>query len=77
MRRSWTGPIQIGFVLLIVAGCVALMFVSGPPPATSTMDQSPKARCEARGDWWDAQDQVCAVPVPISTITGHPAKPAK
>jgi hypothetical protein len=40
----------------------------------------PKQRCEARGDWWDDQDRVCAVPMPIWSFThrlpGAPKPPA-
>jgi hypothetical protein len=41
----------------------------------------PRNRCEAKGDWWDPQDRICAVPVPISIFThrlpgpGTPAAP--
>jgi hypothetical protein len=39
----------------------------------------PRDRCEAKGDWWDPQDRVCAVPVPISILIGRlpgPGTPA-
>jgi hypothetical protein len=45
----------------------------------------PRERCEAHGDWWDDEDRVCAVPMPIWTFThrvpgqvapGPAAKPA-
>src|ERR1700749_4851729 len=29
----------------------------------------PKQQCEAHGDWWDDEDRVCAVPMPIWTFT--------
>jgi hypothetical protein len=29
----------------------------------------PRERCEAHGDWWDDEDNVCAVPMPIWTFT--------
>jgi hypothetical protein len=29
----------------------------------------PKQRCESHGDWWDDEDRVCAVPMPIWTFT--------
>jgi hypothetical protein len=29
----------------------------------------PKERCESHGDWWDDEDNVCAVPMPIWTFT--------
>ena len=31
----------------------------------------PRKTCEARGDWWDAQDRVCAVPMPLTHWTGR------
>jgi hypothetical protein len=47
----------------------------------------PKQRCEAHGDWWDDEDRVCAVPMPIWAFTHRmpgevalqtpPAKPGK
>jgi len=38
----------------------------------------PRDRCEAAGDWWDAKDHRCGVPIAIWKITGRtpPAKPA-
>jgi hypothetical protein len=71
MRRSFTGPLQIGFVILILASCVGLLFLQAPPQRTVAQDA--RARCEANGDWWDDQDKVCAVPVPLATITGRPS----
>ncbi|HEX4181350.1 MAG TPA: hypothetical protein VHY32_11215 [Caulobacteraceae bacterium] len=34
----------------------------------------PRNQCEDKGDWWDAQDRVCAVPMPISQFTGRALK---
>jgi hypothetical protein len=31
----------------------------------------PAKRCESQGNWWDPKTRVCAVPIPISTITGR------
>ena len=31
----------------------------------------PAKRCEARGHWWDPKTRICAMPIPISTITGR------
>jgi hypothetical protein len=31
----------------------------------------PIQACEEHGNWWDDQDHICAVPVPLSTITGR------
>jgi hypothetical protein len=37
----------------------------------------PKERCEAHGDWWDDEDRVCAVPMPIWSFTHRmPGRPA-
>lgn len=42
----------------------------------------PRERCEAAGDWWDAKDHRCGVPIavwrftgraPPATEAGHPA----
>ena len=35
----------------------------------------PRARCEAQGNWWDDKDRICAIPVPLTTLTGRPAHP--
>lgn len=51
--------------------------------AQQTFHRAPTAQeaCEAKGDWWDEQDKVCAAPVALSTITGRragtPAAPHK
>ena len=34
----------------------------------------PRNQCEDKGNWWDAQDRVCAVPMPISQFTGRALK---
>ena len=31
----------------------------------------PVQACEEHGNWWDDEDHTCAVPVPLSTITGR------
>jgi hypothetical protein len=31
----------------------------------------PRNQCEDKGAWWDAQDRVCATPMPIWRITGR------
>lgn len=37
----------------------------------------PKQQCEAHGDWWDDEDRVCAVPMPIWAFTHRmPGEPA-
>ena len=35
----------------------------------------PRKACEAEGHWWDNQDRVCAIPMPLSTWTGRPMRP--
>ena len=36
----------------------------------------PQQKCEARGAWWDWRDRTCAIPIPLSTLTGRfPARP--
>ena len=35
----------------------------------------PRHQCEDKGDWWDAQDRVCATPMPIWRITGRAPAP--
>ena len=32
----------------------------------------PRARCEARHDWWSDEYRTCAHPVSLSTFTGKP-----
>jgi hypothetical protein len=75
MRRSATLWVQLFFLALFLVACVWLAFLrpapaSGPAGAAAN---DPKARCEARGDWWDEQDKLCAVPMPITTLTQRPA----
>jgi hypothetical protein len=33
----------------------------------------PAEQCGSQGGWWDAQDRVCATPIPIERLTGHKA----
>jgi hypothetical protein len=62
---------MVFLALFLVAGMALAVYKPRPPTAAE--------RCEARGDWWDPRDQVCAIPVPLSTITsrkaGAPAAP--
>jgi hypothetical protein len=51
--------------VLAVAGLWAEQTFRHPP--------TPKEACEAKGDWWDEQDRICAAPVALSTITGRKA----
>jgi hypothetical protein len=56
------------------------LLASGAVWAYQAMFVWPKERCEAHGDWWDDQDGVCAVPMPIWSFThrmpGGAPKPA-
>lgn len=70
MKYRMADRLQIAFLILFLALCVGFFFLRAPAPPTD-----PKSRCEAKGDWWDAQDRVCAVPMPISHFTGRAAKP--
>jgi hypothetical protein len=73
MKRSMVPRLQIIFVVIFLAACVGLLFLR--PSTQPGPGNDPQARCEARGDWWDDQDKVCAVPTPLATITGRPSKP--
>ena len=37
----------------------------------------PEKACEAKSDWWDWHERVCAVPMPISVFTHRTAAPPK
>jgi hypothetical protein len=72
MKYRSADPLQIAFLIIFLALCVALFFMhAAPPPAPS----DPKSRCEAKGDWWDDEDHLCAIPMPISHFTGRANKP--
>lgn len=71
MKYRTADRLQVAFFIIFVAIGVALFFMHPAPPPTD-----PKSRCEARGDWWDAEDHVCAIPMPISHFTGRASKPA-
>jgi len=73
MKRSMTLRLQLAFAVIFVLVCIGLLFVR--PPSGPAPNADAQARCEARGDWWDDKDKLCAVPVPLSTITGRPAAP--
>jgi hypothetical protein len=72
LKRSIVPRLQIAGVVIFMAICIAMLFVHAPAGPAPAMDA--KARCEAKGDWWDDLDRVCAVPTPLTTITGHAAK---
>ncbi|HEX4197963.1 MAG TPA: hypothetical protein VHZ26_11020 [Caulobacteraceae bacterium] len=76
MKRSMVSTVQVVFVAIFLAAAVGLLFLH-PSARQPGPGNDPQAQCEARGDWWDPQDRVCAVPTPLSTITGHAGKPAQ
>ena len=57
---------KIGYGFLITFGVLCAAVV-----AFQVYYIWPANRCEAMGDWWDPQDRVCAVPMPISQFTGR------
>jgi len=75
MRRSATLWVQLVFlaVFLVTAIWVAFLRPADEAAPARAAGGDAKARCEAHGDWWDEQDKVCAVPMPITTLTRRPA----
>jgi hypothetical protein len=75
MRRSATLWVQLLFLALFLVAAVWLAFLhpADQAAASRAAGGDARARCEARGDWWDDQDKVCAVPMPITTLTRRPA----
>ena len=75
MKWRMTLWVQLAFLVVFVAVAVALLFVRVPEPgqaqSAAAAGNNPKSICEAKGDWWDDKDQICAVPMPVATITGH------
>lgn len=55
---------KIFFVVVFALSCVAIW-------AYHLMWVWPSKRCEAKGWWWDGGHRICAMPVPISSITGR------
>ena len=68
--KSRIYPIMLTYLGVFIAACLAVV-------AYHYFFIWPKETCEAHGDWWDEQDRVCAVPVPIWTITGRQPGPAR
>jgi hypothetical protein len=62
--KSNVNKIGLGFVVVFILICIALYW-------HHAVYVSPVQACEERGQWWDDRDHVCAVPVPLSTITGR------
>jgi hypothetical protein len=73
MKRRMTLWVQLAFLVIFVAVAAALVFVRGPEPtlrsSAAVTRADARVTCEAKGDWWDEEDQLCAVPMPVSTIT--------
>ena len=61
--------IIVGFVAAFAAICVGLF-------AYDATFVWPIKTCEENGHWWDEADRLCAIPVPLSTITGRRLTPA-
>ncbi len=62
--KSNLSKIGLGFLITFALLCVAII-------AFQAYYIWPANRCEAKGDWWDPEDHVCAVPMPISHFTGR------
>ena len=62
--KSHIPKVQIAFIALFVVTFVGLL-------SYQALYIWPIQRCEAVGHWWDPQDKVCAVPIPISMFTGR------
>ncbi|QUD86313.1 hypothetical protein [Phenylobacterium montanum] len=62
--KSNLSKIGMGFLIGFAVLCVALI-------AFQAYYIWPMQRCEEAGNWWDPQDRVCAVPLPISQFTGR------
>ncbi len=76
MRRSMTLWVQIAFVAIFLVLVTWVAFLRAPPQPQGPSAGDARTRCEAKGDWWDDVDKVCAVPMSISTITHRPNPPA-
>jgi hypothetical protein len=62
--KSRVNLVMMVFLALFLAAGAFVTFYKARPPTLAE-------QCEAHGDWWDPRDQVCAIPVPLSTITGR------
>ena len=60
--KSRIHPIMLTYLGAFIAACLAVV-------AYHYFFIWPQQTCEAHGDWWDEQDRVCAVPIPIWTLT--------
>jgi hypothetical protein len=62
--KSNINRIGLGFL-------IAFFVISGGLLAYDVFFVWPIKACEEHGHWWDEQDRICAVPVPLSVITGR------
>ena len=67
--KSNINRIGLGFL-------IAFFLISGGLLAYDVFFVWPVKACEEHGHWWDEQDRICAVPVPLSVITGRHIAPA-
>jgi hypothetical protein len=63
--------VNLVMMIFLAVFLAAGAFVTFYKPRAPTLAE----QCEARGDWWDPRDQVCAIPIPLSTITGRKLGP--
>ncbi len=59
--------IQIAYLCLFLGVCSFMFYYEA-------IHVWPAQQCEAQGGWWDGKGLVCATPIPIERITGHPSK---
>ena len=62
--KSNINRIGVGFL-------VAFFVISGGLLAYDVFFVWPIKTCEEHGHWWDEKDHTCAVPVPLSVLTGR------
>jgi hypothetical protein len=60
------------FNRLLALGVALFLAVSLGLWAREALYVWPRKACEARGDWWDPHDRVCAVPISVTKFTGRP-----
>ena len=62
--KSRLPKIRLGFLVAFGVMCAAIV-------AFQAYYVWPAQKCEDKGDWWEPQSRVCAVPIPISAFTGR------
>jgi len=68
--------VQLAFLAVFLVLVTWVAFLRPPAQPQPAFGGDAKARCEAKGDWWDDLDKVCAVPMSVSSITHRPNAPA-